>query len=99
MATPGITEQELLAAVIEGALTLLTQELDVYEEQISPTGEVVHKKVGTRKTITAANLQAANATLNSKAVQKHFAQSGRKTVNVQKRLRKERNNKLEVLDE
>ena len=100
MATPTITEELLIKAQLEGAYALLTEEVDVYEEQITPAGEVVHKKVGTRKAITAANLQAATSAINSKAVQKYFAeQSKKKTVNVREMLQNEKQAQIEVQDE
>lgn len=95
-----ISEAELLQELLEAAHLLLTQEVDTYEEQISPTGEVIHKKTGKSRIITAANLQAANSVINSKAAQKHFAEQRRGlTVNVRKRLQQERQPQIEVLDE
>jgi hypothetical protein len=101
MATkPMVTEEQLVHDLLEGVSALLNQEVDVYEEQISPTGEVVNKRVGTRRVITAASLQAANAAINSKAVQKHFAEQKRgTTVNVRKELQREKQKQIEVLDE
>ena len=95
-----IAEEQLVHDLLEGVSALLNQEVAVYEEQITPTGEVVNKRVGTRRVITAANLQAANAALNSKAVQKHFAEQKRgTTVNVREELQREKQKQIEVLDE
>jgi uncharacterized protein YbjQ (UPF0145 family) len=97
---PTVTEEHLVHDLLAGVSALLNQEVDVYEEQIAPTGEVINKKIGTRRVITAANLQAANATINSKAVQKHFAEQKRgTTVNVRKELQRENQKQIEVLDE
>ena len=97
---PQVTEQQLICDLLEGVSALLNQEVDLYEEHVSPTGEVVNKRVGSRRVITAANLQAANAAINSKAVQKHFAELKRgTTVNVRKGLQREKQKQIEVLDE
>lgn len=102
MDSPCLTEKELVQAQIAAAYSLLTKETDIYEEQITPTGEVVHKKVGSKRNVTAADLQAASSTINSKSVQKYFAEQNRgNTVNVRKGLAhaKKQQKQLEVEDE
>lgn len=102
MATGAITEENLIKDLLARTQDLLNQEVDVYDEVIDPAeGVPVQKKVGTRRIITAANLQAAATVINSKAVQKYFAEQSRgKNVNVRKALRKEQKLKqVEVQDE
>ena len=95
-----VTEETLILSLLEGAYALLNQEVDVYEDRVTGDGTVYQTKIGTRRILTAANLQAAGSVINSKAAQKHFAEQKRgTTVNVRKELQREKLKQIEVLDE
>jgi hypothetical protein len=98
MATPIKTEQDFVDLLLENVAILGTQVEPKYEKTLTPEGAEVYVVVGTQRAITAANLQAMNAVLNSRLVRQHFAEMGKDNmVNTRHELAKEKN--LEITDE
>jgi hypothetical protein len=98
MATPIETEQDFVDLLLENVAILGTQVEPQYEKTLTPEGAEVYVVIGTQRAVTAANLQAMNAVLNSRLVRQHFAEMGKDNmVNTRHELAKEKN--LEITDE
>ena len=92
------TETEFVELMLENVAILATQEEPKYEKVLTPEGAEVYVIVGTQRAVTAANLQAMNAVLNSRVVRQHFAEMNKDNlVDTRAALHKEKN--LEITDE
>ena len=92
------TEQDFVDLLLENVTILGTKLEPKYEKTLTPEGQEVYVIVGTQRDVTAANLQAMNAVLNSRIVRQRFAEMGKDNmVNTRHALAKEKN--LEVTDE
>ena len=98
MATSLETEEDFVKLLLENVAILGTQVEPQYEKTLTPEGQEVYVVVGTTRAITAANLQAMNAVLNSRVIRQHFAEQNKDNmVNTRHALAKEKN--LEIKDE
>jgi len=98
MAEPIETEQDFVDLLLENVAILGTQVEPKYEKTLGPDGQEIYVVVGTQRAVTAANLQAMNAVLNSRIVRQRFAEMNKDNmVNTRHELAKEKN--LEITDE
>ena len=92
------TEADFVELLLENVEILGTQEEPRYEKVVTEEGHEVYQIVGVQRAVTAANLQAMNAVLNSRIVRQHFAEMNKDNmVDTRAALQQEKN--LEITDE